>query len=77
MPIGETCMSMETDYKFENFQEYYGDVKQVKRIINECQICGAKLVLTHLSDYKNLLMQESARCPECGQGNRKIIHVIN
>ncbi|MBC7540277.1 MAG: hypothetical protein H7281_15750 [Bacteriovorax sp.] len=70
-------MSMETDYKFENFQEYYGDIKNVKKIINECHICGSKLVITHLSDYKNLLMQESARCPDCGQGNRKIIHVIN
>jgi len=70
-------MSMDTDYKFENFLEYYGDIKQVKKQINECPICGAKLVMTHLSDYKNLIVQESARCPDCGQGNRKVIHIIN
>ncbi len=70
-------MSMESDYKFENFQEYFGDAKQVKKQITECKICGAKLVMTHLSDYKNLLMQETCRCPECGQGQKKIIHVIN
>lgn len=70
-------MSMEFDFKFENFQEYFGDGEDVKKIINECQICGAKLVITHLSDYKNLIMQESARCPDCGQGQRKLIHIIN
>lgn len=70
-------MSMEFDFKFENFQEYFGDAQDVKKIINECQICGAKLVITHLSDYKNLIMQESARCPDCGQGQRKLIHIIN
>ena len=26
-------MSMEVDYQFENFEEYYGDIKQVKKII--------------------------------------------
>lgn len=70
-------MSMDLDFKFENFQEYYGDAQTVKKIINDCSICGAKLVITHLSDYKNLLMQETARCPDCGQGHRKLIHVIN
>lgn len=70
-------MSFDSDFKFESFEEYFGDVKQVKKIINECKICGSKLVLSHLSDYKNLIMQESARCPDCGQGNRKVIHIIN
>lgn len=68
---------MEDDYKFENFEEYYGDIKQVKKIISKCAICGSKLVLSHLSDYKNLIVQESARCPECGNANRKTIHILN
>ena len=64
-------------YRFEKFEEYYGDAGQVKRIIDECKICGSQLVFTHLSDYSNMIIQESARCPECGDGNKKLIHVIN
>lgn len=70
-------MSQEADFKYEKFEEYWGDIKQVKKIIDDCKICGSKLVLSHLSDYKNLLVQETARCPECGSGNRKIIHILN
>jgi len=70
-------MSMENDYKFECYEEYFGDSDQVKRIINECRGCGAKLVLTHLPDYKNLLIQETARCIECGLNNRKLICILN
>lgn len=70
-------MSFEGDFKFERFEEYFGDAKQVKKIIDECKVCGSKMVFTHLSDYKNLLVQESARCPECGNGSRKIIHILN
>lgn len=70
-------MSFDGDYKFECFEEYYGSPDEVKRIIDDCQVCGAKLVFSHLPDYKNLLIQETARCMECGQGNRKIIHVLN
>ncbi len=67
----------DADFKFESFEEYFGDSNQVKKQINECRVCGAKLIHSHLSDYKNLLMQETARCPECGAGGRKIIHIIN
>tara|TARA_R110002072_G_scaffold534_5_gene3794 strand:- start:51265 stop:51477 length:213 start_codon:yes stop_codon:yes gene_type:complete len=70
-------MSQDTDFKFEKFEEYFGDVKQVKRQIDDCTVCGAKLVFTHLSDYKNLFIQETARCPECGGSNRKLIHILN
>ena len=70
-------MRPDLDFKFEHFEEYYGDVKQVRKIIDECKICGAKLILSHISDYKNLLVQETARCPECGSSNRKTIHILN
>lgn len=68
---------MELEYKFEKFEEYYGDALQVKKIIEDCKICGTKMVHTHMSDYKNMIMHESSRCPDCGQGNRKVIHIIN
>ena len=67
----------EVGYKFEKFEDYFGDIKQVQRIIDECRICGSKLVFTHLSDYSNMLVQESGRCPECGDGSKKLIHIIN
>ena len=68
---------MDSDFKFERFEDYFGDILQVKKIIDDCRICGAKLVFTHLSDYRNLLVQETARCPDCGGGDRKVIHIIN
>lgn len=70
-------MSMDVDFRFEKFEEYYGDADQVQKIIDNCNVCGSKLVHTHLSDYKNLIVQETGRCPECGHGNKKLIHIIN
>lgn len=70
-------MSSETDYKFEKFEEYWGDAKNVQKQIQNCKVCGSKLLLSHMPDYKNLLVQETARCIECGGGNRKNIHILN
>jgi ribosomal protein S27AE len=68
---------MDSDTKFEKFEEYFGSIEEVKRTIDECSVCGSKLLLSHLPDYKNLIVQETARCMECGEGNRKVIHIIN
>ncbi|HLE10596.1 MAG: hypothetical protein A2504_08945 [Bdellovibrionales bacterium RIFOXYD12_FULL_39_22] len=68
---------MDLDYKIELFEEYYGDVDHVKKLMNECNICSSKLVLSHLSDYTNMVIKETARCPECGSNNRKFVHIIN
>ena len=68
---------MEADFKIENYLEYYGDVKNVQKIIDECSECGAKLVFSHLPDYKNFIVQEVARCLDCGKHNRKLLHIIN
>ncbi len=70
-------MLPEIDFKFEGFEEYFGDGHHVKKQINECKICGAKLSFSHLADYKNMVVQESTRCPECGHKNHKKIHIIN
>lgn len=70
-------MSFDPEFKFETFEEYFGDADQVSRIINTCEVCEAKLIHTHLSDYKNLCIQENSRCPECGHGNRKKVHTLN
>ncbi|MCT4642808.1 MAG: hypothetical protein N4A33_10995 [Bacteriovoracaceae bacterium] len=70
-------MSNEVDFKFEKFEEYWGNADNVQKQICNCKVCGAKLLLSHMPDYKNLLVQETARCIECGSGNRKLIHVLN
>ncbi len=70
-------MAAENDFNFEHFVEYYGSAKNVQKQITKCKICGAKLSFSHLADYKNMLVQESSRCPECGHKNSKKIHIIN
>ena len=70
-------MANNADYKFERFEEYWGGVEDVKKTIGQCKVCGSKLLLNHLPDYKNLLVQETARCLECGEGNRKTFHALN
>ena len=65
------------DFMIENFQGYWGTDKNVRRIISECEVGGAKLIFTHLPDYKNLIVQETSRCTDCGQGGKKVIHIIN
>ena len=65
------------DFKFESFEEYFGDANQVKKTMDECKVCGSKLLLSHMPDYKNLLVQETARCMDCGCGNRRVIHIRN
>lgn len=69
--------SSESDFKFEKFEEYFGPIENVKKQINECRVCNSKLIISHMPDYKNLIVQETARCIECGAGNRKVIHVLN
>jgi len=70
-------MSNEVNFKFERYEEYWGSPEDVKKTMSECKVCGSKLLLSHMPDYKNLLVQETARCIDCGSGNRKIIHVLN
>lgn len=64
-------------YTFERYEGYYGSPEDVKKIISECSICKSKLILSHMPDYKNLIIQETARCIECGEGSRKVIHILN
>ena len=70
-------MNNKLDYHFENFLEYHGDIEQVTKHINFCFGCGAKLLLSHMADYKNYIIQETSRCLDCGNGTRRIIHTIN
>ena len=40
----------ERSYEFEEYEKYYGDSVQVKKIIEDCPCCGSKFVMTHAPD---------------------------
>jgi DNA-directed RNA polymerase subunit RPC12/RpoP len=64
-------------YKIENYLEYHGSIEEVKKSMDECKTCGSKMLLTHVPDYKNLIIHENAKCLDCGDNSRKIVHIIN
>lgn len=68
---------MENDYKLECYEKYYGKKEEIMQRLEQCSYCKAKLVSTHFSDQKNLLIQETTRCLDCGDGTKKVIHVLN
>lgn len=65
------------DFKFETYQEYWGSADQVSKVIKACDACGKDMIFSHLPDYKNLVIQEAARCPHCGECGRSVYHIIN
>ncbi len=70
-------MDSAKDFEFEHFEKYFGNIEQVKKIIENCPKCGAKMSLSHFPDSGNLLVQETARCVQCDFGQRKVIHILN
>lgn len=70
-------MSKELEFQFECVEKYKISVDEVKEQVQYCSHCGHELIFSHLPDYKNLMMQETAKCMKCGKGSRKLIHIIN
>lgn len=70
-------MACKSEIKVENFLEYFGTSKDVVKKIESCNKCGAKLLLSHLPDYKTLQVQENSRCLDCGGVNKRTLHVMN
>lgn len=65
------------EFQIETFLSYFGGKDKVKKIIENCPKCGSKVTLDHLPDYKNLYIQETARCYSCDWGQRKVFHTLN
>ena len=65
------------NYEFEYLEKYHGSINDVKKQIDLCTCCGKKLKLSHLPDYKILIIQETSLCTDCGEDNRKIIQTLN
>ena len=64
-------------YEFEEYEKYYGDSVQVKKIIEDCPCCGSKFVMTHVPDAGSLIVEETSRCLDCDFGQKKVIHILN
>ena len=53
---------------------FYGSAGEAMARYTHCEICGANLHFSHVTDFIRNLTQETARCPECGLKARKIVH---
>lgn len=70
-------MSKELEFQFEHQEKYVGNVEEIKSSITHCKHCGFEMIFTHQPDYRNLILQEVARCTKCKKGSRKLIHIMN
>lgn len=53
---------------------YFGEASQVVKRYTACGVCGAHLHFSHITDFSRNVTQETARCPECGQHARRVMH---
>ncbi len=66
----------ETDENLETSDpgaESYQALEAIDRY-SHCTACGANLHFSHVTDFIRNLTQETARCPECGDKSRRVIH---
>ena len=70
-------MSIELEFQFENQEKYVGTAEEVQQSVTHCNHCGYEMIFTHQPDYRNLILEEVARCTNCGKGSRKLIHIMN
>lgn len=68
---------MSLTFKLNTYEEYHGGVEKVKNYIDNCSYCGKKLIMSHLPDYKNLIIQESSRCLDCGSVSSTVIYRLH
>ena len=67
----------ERAFELEHLEKYHGGIEDVTKTMEDCPVCGKKLIITHWADCTTLLMEESAQCIECDFGSRKTIHSMN
>ncbi len=54
--------------------QYFGTSQAVVDRYTHCNLCGATLHFTHVTDFSRNLAHETARCPECGFKARRVVH---
>jgi hypothetical protein len=70
-------MNNKSYYQLDDYIEFYGNVEQVKKMMNHCSHCGAKLLQSHMPDYRHHVIQETLRCLDCGEGTTQKHYFIN
>lgn len=60
----------------ETLSQFFGTAKEVVDRYTHCSFCGANLHFTHITDFSRNLTQETARCPECGDRARRVVHKL-
>ncbi len=53
---------------------FFGTAQDMMVKYCRCDQCGAYLHFTHITDFVRNLTQETARCLECGQKSRRVVH---
>lgn len=72
----ENEMPQHNMIQFEDYAECTGDPSDIMKKHLLCNLCGGHLSFNHLSDYQHGLIQETARCPDCGIRTRQRLHKI-
>lgn len=65
------------DFEFEHYEKYFGTIREVIKIIEQCPKCGSALAFGHNADKSHLITQETATCGNCDFGQRKLIYNLN
>jgi uncharacterized protein with PIN domain len=66
--------SEESHEDSDAISQFFGTAREVVAKYTHCDLCGANLHFTHITDFSKNLTQETARCPECGTKARRIVH---
>ena len=58
----------------EGATRFLGTARDMVARYSRCEMCGAHLHFSHVTDFVRNLTQEISRCPECGDKPRRIVH---
>ena len=61
---------------YEEYKDCFGEANEVMKRHLLCTLCGGHLHFNHMSDYRNNVVQETARCPDCGVRIRQRLHKL-
>ena len=59
---------------FEEYKDCFGEANEVMKRLLLCTLCGGHLHFNHMTDFRSNLVQETARCPDCGIRIRQRLH---
>ena len=69
-------MNQSKEYELEFYEKYYGGVEEVKKIMENCPQCSSKMIISHVPDSLNLIMEEGRECPACGHTSKRVLHKV-